>query len=240
MAKSKKPTKPAAKKGYAAQAPEEKIEGALDRTEQFLRDNGKLLLTILAVAVLLVGGYFAYTYLHAHPRADRAANEMFVAEQIFAEGDFETALNGDGNNAGFIEIVDNYGRTRPGRLAAHYAGICYYKLGDMDSALEYLVKYRSAKGATAAVINAQNYGLQGDIYSDMGEYARALDLYNKAVAAGNNILTTPFFLKKSAEMNIQLGNNARAREAYERIKREFGNSVEARDIDKYIGALEQR
>lgn len=229
MAQSKKPHK----------APEEQIEKTLGKGEEFFQKNAKMLVTVLAVIVVLVGGYFAYTYLLAKPKADKAAEEMFVAQQLFGEGSFDIALNGDGVNAGFLDVVDSYGGTNSGRLAAHYAGICYMKLGDPDSALQYLEKYKAVKGAPAALINAQNYGLRGDIYADRGELKKAEELYAKAVGAADNILTTPFFLKKSAEVYAQQGDYAKALEACNRIKNEYGSSLEARDIDKYIGALEQ-
>ncbi len=219
---------------------EVKIEAALDKTELFFQKYSKQLLTALTVVVLLVGGYFAYKHLYAEPRAEKAADQMFVAEQLFGEGDFETALNGDGNNAGFIEIVDNFGGTRPGRLAAHYAGICYLKLGDMDSALDYLKKYKSAGGAAAEIVNAQNLGLQGDIYVQKADYAQAAELYGKAVDAADNVLTTPYFLKKLAEVQSKSGDNGKALESYRRIKNDYAGSLEARDIDKYIGAIEQQ
>lgn len=221
------------------QATEEKIEDTLSRGEQFFRQNAKKLVTVLAVAVVIVGAFFAYHYLLARPKAQKAAEEMYVAEQMFAEGDFALALSGDGANMGFLDIVDSYGGTKPGKLAAHYAGICYLKAGDQDSALEYLNKYKLAKGAAAAIVNAQNWGLRGDIYADRGDFGKAGDMYAKAVKAADNILTTPYFLKKSADVYAQQGDYKKALEACNRIKNEYGTSLEARDIDKYIGALEQ-
>jgi predicted negative regulator of RcsB-dependent stress response len=218
---------------------EEKIEVALGKTELFLQKHTKQLLTILAILVIIVGGYFAYKYLYTEPQARKAADSMFVAQQLFEAEDFETALNGDGSNAGFIEVVDNFGGTKPGRLAAHYAGICYLQQGDLDNALTYLQKYKPAKGATAEIVNAQNLGLQGDIYVQKADYAQAADLYTQAVDATSNILTTPYFLKKLAEVQVETGDNAAALESYRRIKSDYAGSLEARDIDKYIGALEQ-
>lgn len=233
-----KSTKPSGKKHI--DTTEEKIETALGRTELWLQKHSKQLTIALVVIVVLVGGYFAYEHLYARPRAEKAANEMFVAEQLFGEGDFETALNGDGNNAGFAEIVDNYGNTRPGRLAAHYAGICCLKSGDLEGAMDYLKKYKPARGAAAVIVNAQNLGLQGDVYVQQNDMAKAAEMYRKAVDAANNILTTPYFLKKSAEVEVAMGNNAAALELYRRIKVDYAGSLEARDIDKYIGAIEQK
>mgnify|MGYP003623389983 FL=1 len=229
MAQSKKPHK----------APEEQIEKTLGKGEEFFQKNAKTLMIILIAIIVVVGGYFAYTYFIALPKAQKAADEMFVAEQLFGEGAYDTALNGDGANAGLLDVVDTYGGTKPGKLAAHYAGICYIKLGDNDSALTYLEKYKPAKGAPATIINAQNFGLRGDIYADRGDLNKAAELYGKEAEAGDNILTTPHFLKKSAEVYTELGNYAKALEACKRIKDQYGSSLEARDIDKYIGALEQ-
>ena len=88
----------ATKKNVNEPAPEQAIENALSNTERFLQDNGKTMLIALAIVVVLVGGFFGYRYLHVMPRQEKAAEAMYVAEQLFAQDDFATALNGDGNN----------------------------------------------------------------------------------------------------------------------------------------------
>jgi len=235
-----KSKKPAHKSGKHAPAPEEKIEGAIGKTEEFLQKNMKPLLIVLVVAVLLVGGYFAYRYLIQEPKMQKAADAMYTAEMLFMQEDYTAALNGDGMNDGFIDIVDAYGSLPQGRLAAHYAGVCYMKLGEYDNALVYLQKYNTRKGAPAVVINAQNFGLQGDIYVQQGNYKKASELYDLAVKAGDNVLTTAYYLKKYALVNEKLGNIQVAIDACNRIKTDYAGSLEARDIEKVIGRLEQK
>ena len=220
--------------------PEQKIETALSKTELFFQKNPKQLLIALLVVVVIVGGYFAYEYMVVRTRAVKAADMMFVAEQLFAEDNYSAALEGDGSNAGFLDVVEQYGSSRPGRLAAHYAGICYMQLGDMDAALEYLNKYKPVKGAPGILVNAQNYGLKGDIYVEKGDYTKAEEMYNKAVNAGDNILTTPYYLRKLAFVYAEQGKTDRAIEACKRIKNDYASSLEARDIDKLIGEFGQR
>lgn len=227
------------KKGQQQVAPEESIEAALGKTESFIQQNGKTMLIALIVVVVLVGGWFGVKYLYLNPRAEKAAEAMYVAEQLFAQEQFDTALNGDGNNAGFVEVVEQYGGTRQGRLAAHYAGICYIKAGDLESALTYLQRYKAVKGAPAAIINAQNFGLQGDIYSQQGDYNKAVTLYGKAVAAADNMLTTPYYLKKQGLVYEKLGDKQAALKSYKAVSENWPSSLEARDIDKYVGAIEQ-
>ena len=233
-------TKNASKKQGEHVDPEQKIETALDKTELFFQKNTKQLLIGLLVVVIIVGGYFGYEYAIKRPRAVKAAEMMFVAEQLFAAEDYATALEGDGSNAGFLDVVEQYGSTRTGRLAAHYAGICYMKTGDMDAALDYLGRYKAVKGAPGVIINAQNLGLQGDIYTDKGDYAKAEEMYRKAVDAADNVLSTPYYLRKLAFVYAEQGKTDKALEACKRIKTDYSSSLEARDIDKLIGEFGQR
>mgnify|MGYP003623702558 FL=1 len=43
--------------------PEESIESAINKAEDVLYRNGKVLLSVLGVIVLVIGSYFSYKYL---------------------------------------------------------------------------------------------------------------------------------------------------------------------------------
>lgn len=229
-----------ATKHTETQDPEVVIESALNQTENFLHRNAKNLLVALAVVVVVVGGYFGYKYLYSQPRAVKASEMMFVAQQQFAIDSFEMALNGDGNNEGFLDVISKFGSTEQGNLAKHYAGVSYLKMGDMDKALEYLSSYSEVKGAPGALINAQNFGLQGDINVQKGDYAKATKLFEKAVSASDNSFTAPYYLKKLGLVYQKLGDGTAAVAAFQRIADEFPSSMEARDIEKFIGQQEQK
>ena len=66
------------------------------------------------------------------------------------------------------------------------------------------------------------------------------EMYNKAVNAGDNILTTPYYLRKLAFVYAEQGKTDRAIETCRRIKNDYASSLEARDIDKLIGEFGQR
>lgn len=217
--------------------PEVQIEQAINRSEHFIEKNGKKLLIALCVVVVVLGCYFGYTNLVKSPKEQKAAEVAYVAQQLFGKGDFAQALNGDGNNAGFLDVIKNYGSTAAGNTAAHYAGICYIKMGDFKTAITYLEKYKDVEGTAAAIINAQNKGLIGDAYVELKENAKAISFYEKAVAASDNQLTTPYYLMKVAGVYEANGDTVKALAAYEKIKNTYFESMEARDIDKYIGKL---
>lgn len=234
------PKRSARKEAIMQEDPEVKIETAISRTEQYIISHGRQLLSLLAALVLASGVFLAVKYMYLPGRAEKAGSMMYTAQHNFEAEDYAAALDGDGFNAGFLEVIEKYGSTPQGNIARHYAGICFLYQGDLDRALEYLSKYKATKGVPNKIINAQNYGLQGDIYVQKGDYEKAAHLYSEAVKAGDNSLTSPQYLKKLALVCDRMGKNADALKALERISDEYPMSIEGRDIEKYIGAGEQK
>ena len=120
------------------------VEQALSKTEQFIENNRKQLLSglgiVLVVAIAIVWFFNGYVA----PKNEEAGDKMAAAVRYFEQDSFALALNGDGMNEGFIEIIDNYGITETSNLAAFYAGVCEYKLGNYDEAINYLNKFDAA------------------------------------------------------------------------------------------------
>ena len=218
------------------------IEVALDKTQDFFNKNGKTITLVLVAIVAVVAAIFGYQKFVKEPRAEKAAAAMYMAQFRFEgeQADYELALNGDEEGAGFLDVIEQYGSTPAANLAAQYAGICYMKLGQWNEAIKFLNQYKFKKGVPNEVLNAMNYGLLGDCYVQLNDYKNAKNFYTQAVNYSNNMLTTPMYLKKLGMILEQLNENSAALEAYKRIKYEFMNSIEARDINKYIGRLEQK
>ncbi|QQR95819.1 MAG: hypothetical protein IPJ93_03675 [Bacteroidota bacterium] len=59
------------------------VEESLDRAESYIHENKKSLTIILVVAVVLVGGYFAYNQFIVKPQQANAEKQMFMAEYYF-------------------------------------------------------------------------------------------------------------------------------------------------------------
>lgn len=216
---------------------EETLGAAMTKTEAFIEQNSKTVSYVLLALIVLAALVFGYKKLISEPRIAKGAELIAEAQNRFGaeEPDYLLALEGDANGAGFLDVIEQYGSTPSGNLAAQYAGICYLKLGDLDNAAKYLAKYSPVKGLPGAIVNAQNYGLQGDIAVESGDYARALKFYDKAVRAADNNLTAPMYLRKAGLAARAAGDKDRSRTYFERILNSYPASTEAREAEKLLG-----
>jgi tetratricopeptide (TPR) repeat protein len=158
---------------------------------------------------------------------------MYMAEQYFEKDSFNLALNGDGNYLGFLDIMDDYSMTMSGKLARYYAGISYLKIGQYDDAIDYLKKFSTKDILLAPVA----IGALGDAYLEKGLDAKALEQYEKAIAFSDNELTTPIFLMKAGKLAESTGQKEKALKYYQQVKEKYPETVEGRQIDKYIARV---
>ena len=82
----------------------EAVEEALSRTERILEKHQKNILTGIAVAILIVLGYFSFQKYYLEPLQKEASEQMWMAEKYFGLDSLQLALNGDGNYYGFIAM----------------------------------------------------------------------------------------------------------------------------------------
>ena len=116
------------------------VESALTRTEQFLESNQKLISIIIGSIVVIAVGYLGLKKFYIEPRTKNAQDQMFMAQNYFEKDSFNLALNGDGTNLGFLDIIDDFGSTNAGNLANYYAGVSYLHMGQFDKAIDRLKK----------------------------------------------------------------------------------------------------
>lgn len=210
------------------------VNGFIAKTEQFIEKNKKTLTIVVCAVVLVALAIWAYVGLYAHPRQQRAAEDMFAAEQWFNEGDYEKALNGDDQYIGFNDVIDQYGCTKSGNLAKYYAGICQLNLGKYEEAIDLLKSYKGKDTFTGA----EALMLIGDCYAEMDNAKEAVSYYEKAAAKANNFIVSPTALWKAGMMQLKLGNKDAAVKDFQQIKDNYPESPEYGEADKYISYAE--
>lgn len=211
----------------------ENIEHALTRTEQYIEDNQKSLLIIVGVIVALILMFFGYKRYLLAPKEKEANSQMYVAERYFERDSFNLALNGDGSYPGFLEIIDEYGMTKSANLACYYAGISYLRLGDYEEAIRLLKKFDS----NDKMLGPVSLGAIGDAYVELGELEKAAGYFKKAGTFNKNPFTSPVYLMKLVLVYEKTGKTKDALAICNKIKSQYPNSLEGRNIEKYIARL---
>ena len=211
------------------EALKEKLAGA----ENWLEQNPKIVVGVAAAILIIVGGYFAFNY-YKNSQNDLAQKEMFQAVYYFEADSLDKALNGDGNNLGFLEIIDEYGVTDAANLANFYAGVSYLKQGKFELARLYLEDF----SASDLLIQARAYGLVGDSYMEEKKYDDAAKYYNKAANYKPNKHFSPSYLMKEALAYEKLNQNDKARETYDKIINLYWESTEYQNARKFKARLE--
>ena len=207
----------------------------LGKSEAFVIKHKNTFVGAIVAIVAIVVAYLAYNTFIAEPKEAEAAKAIFKAEQYFVNGDFETALNGDGINAGFLQVIDENGGTDAANLAYAYAGICYAQQQNYDEAINYLEKY---DGNDKIVSPMVKYAL-GNCYAYKENIDKAIKLLLAAADEANNITVSPKCLFDVAAMYEQEGKTAEAVELYKRIKTEYPTCilVAEGEIDRQLNSV---
>lgn len=212
----------------------ESIEDSLSRTELFIEKNQKMLLGVLGGIIVLVGGFLAYRQYVMKPKEAEAHAAMFRAELYFQKDSFNLALNGNDAFQGFLSIADEYSGTDAGNIAHYYAGVCYLQTGKFQEAIDQMNEYSGGDVMTSSLA----HGVKGDALMELGKTEEAIDEYLKAANENPNAFSSPLYLMKAGMAYEDLNNNEKALEVYKKIRNDYYQSNEGRDIEKYIGRLE--
>ena len=212
----------------------EEVNEALTGAGKWIEDNANLISWIVCGIAVVVMAIIAINNYIIKPKSLEASNENAKAVVYFMAGDFDKALAGDDAECiGFEAIADEYGHYQQGKLAALYAGICYYEKGEYEDAAKYLKKF----DADDLNIDPAASQLLGDAYVELGEYGKAAKAFETAAESGNEIIA-PMSLKKAGLVYLKEENKAKALKAFKAIKENYPSSAEAQDIDKYIAIAE--
>jgi len=201
--------------------------------EQWLEHNPKIVAGVLGAIILIVGGYFGYRY-YIGTQDELAQKEMFQAIRYFEADSLNMAMEGDGNNLGFKQIIDDYGMTPAGNLANFYAGAICLKQGKFPLAIFYLKEF----SVDDQLVQPRAYSLMGDAYMEQQQYEDAGTYYDKAANYKPNKFFTPTYLMKAALAFEKANQKEKAIKAYQRVIDEFWESSDYQNARKLKARLE--
>ena len=221
-----------AKKTKAEEIRQQNVAEAVSKTELFFKENGKIIYGCVLAVLVIALAILEYNRFILQPKKQQAQDQMVRAEQWFEAGEYELALNGDGNDLGFEDIIDQFG-AKGGKAVYMYAGVAKLQLGNYEEAISYLKKY---KGDDPILLGRAQCCI-GDAYVGLGDYATAISWFEKAAKTTDNLYAASYLIKAGIAAEA-MGNKEKALAFYKDVKDRYSNAPEASEIDKYITRIE--
>jgi tetratricopeptide (TPR) repeat protein len=200
------------------------------REEQggFLLDNLRLF-GIIGVALLIVAsGIFYFFVIRSAEANEQAQIALARVRPYYDQGAFPAAISGDsltvssGEKAfGLQAIVDQWGSTSAGKVAALFLGNSYLALMEPEKAKE---PYEIATGADADLIRSAAHAGLAAVAESSGNYEEAAEEYAKAASEDRLDLNTPKYLVNAARNYERADRKEEAIEHYRRVANLFPSS----------------
>lgn len=211
----------------------EAIATRLGRGEAFLKENTRLVGGIIGLMILIIAGIVGYQ-IHKANQNEKAQGEMFQAVYYYEQDSVDFALNGDGVQPGFLDIIDQYGGTDAANMAHFYVGSIYLSQGEYQYAVDHLEGFSSDD----FLVQAQAYSLTGDAYMEMGNTQEAIRQYKNAANYKPNKFFTPKYLFKLAIAYEEAGDLQAAIDTYGEIESDYSDAYEYTEARKHKARLE--
>ncbi|MEL6594111.1 MAG: tetratricopeptide repeat protein [Bacteroidota bacterium] len=210
----------------------EEVEGQASIND-FITQNQNLLIVGGLIVLAVVAG-LVYMFSNQGSANEQANADMFKAVYYFEQDSMYKALNGDGVNYGFLDVIEDHSGTSTANAAKYYAGVAYIKLGQVEDGIEML----ESVSTSANTLGLSTYTALGFAYEETGDFGKAASNFEKAAttpAKSDN--TTPLFWQKAGENYEANGDISKARKLYQQIKDEYPLSQQGQQIDKYLGRV---
>ncbi len=200
--------------------------------------NNKGVVWGTGIGVVLAIGLIIGWFVMSHRSESRAEILLGMAEEHYRSGELERALYGDDRELtpGFIQISENFSRTRAGNLASYYAAVISLDLGQPDEALRFIERFRVPSG----ILGVGPLSLHGVILAELGEYEAAAAKFEEAAGWNENHRTTPYNLLQAAMAFEEAGLSDRALQQLDRILEEYPDSPQFPDAQRMKGRLSVR
>ena len=188
----------------------------------------------IGVTVLVVLVIVSVVYIRNRAENnDRAQEQLAAVVQYYDNGQFQLAIDGlpERNVPGLRSIVDNYGNSEGGQLARFYLAGALYSLGKYEEAYEEFDAFSPPND----LLTMSRLAGMASCREAKGKYEDAARLYERA--AGIQGFATAEYLYSAARTHALAGDKEKARDLFERLRKNYPASPYAREADRHIAEL---
>ena len=210
---------------------EDKLVTTYFEATSWYEANKKIVNGVLVVVVLLA--IVAVAYMNNVASNNQKANtELGKALSYYDQGRYDIAISGNlqENVRGLQSIVDDYGSTKGGQLARFYLANSYLAQNNYDKALQYFLDV----SVSDDLITASALSGAAACYEAKGDHEKAASVYERAAFKSSKDVNAAENMFHAARNYLMTGKKEKAAELFKKVKKDFPNSIVAREIDRWI------
>ena len=213
--------------------PQKKIKN-IQYYKEIFEKYQKYIYYFVIVLIVIIGSQYYYKNFYLPSLEVDASEQLYGSvQEYFKKDSLKLALDGDGQNFGFNEIISEYSGTKSANIATYYAGLSEYKLGNYQKAIDRFNSFETDENVSKSIVKS----LIGDSYSELKDYESALEHYQDAFYTCKEKNLKSMFLFKAHQVAMKLKKMDLSLEYLEKIKSNFKNTYYGKDIDKYISMV---
>jgi TolA-binding protein len=188
------------------------VTGAFRAREYLAENREKFLWGLGILALLILAGFW---FMNSRKEKDAEAETILTRANLELQtGQVPLALQN------LRLLVEKHSGTRPGREGFYYLANAYFQLGDYQQAEHYYGEFLKRSG-NAPVIAASAYAGLATCLELKGKNKEASGNFAKAVEAARGNSQTPDYLVGAVRTHAALGDSAKARQFFARLKKDF-------------------
>ncbi|MBS1910760.1 MAG: tetratricopeptide repeat protein [Bacteroidetes bacterium] len=198
-----------------------------ERDGNFLTNNLRQIV-IAAVAVLLIVGGVMFFRSQGAEANEEAAAALSAIRPYYDRGEYESAVRGDATKTingqkirGLQSIVEEWGSTSAGKVAALLLGNSYMAMGQPAKAAE---PFETAARADDDLVVAPAHAGLAEMNEAAGKFEAAAKEFEEAASHDHVELNTPQYLLGAARNYERAGKNDAATENYRKVATQFPQS----------------
>ncbi len=210
---------------------QDKLVETYFKLKTFFEDNQK---TIMIVAGSIVVVILLAIYLVNRSKEREVESTTLLGKVIglYEQGQYQQAIDGvpARNIKGLKYIAEEFGSTESGEAAKILLANAYFNLGKIDDALKYYEDYAGDN----KLFKMTSFAGLAACYESKGDKVQAAEYYLKAAKVADSEIYTPEYLLYSARLFAEIGQKDKSKKLIEQIKKEFPNSSQARDYERFV------
>lgn len=188
------------------------VTGAFRARAYMAENREKFLWGLAALALVLLAGFW---FLNNRREKDAQAETILTRANLELQtGQLPLAMQD------LRLLVEKHSGTRPGREAHYYLANAYFQIADYEQAEHYYAEFLKRSAGSPVLAASAHAGL-GSCLEMKGKKKEAAASFAKAVEAARGNSQTPDYLVGAVRTHAALGDSARARQYFARLKKDF-------------------